>query len=154
MTAGACTPVPVRLYLFALHDSERLRLIRPTFCSQSGLLPRTFFWPQAQAECCAGAVLKFTMGGCTYTAPTITLNLVSCVFTTPHHQPASARIPKNRPVPSDSIESHLQSSPTSSSTRFARRHPRRYLSDAPQHLFHAFFHQPRTPWPGFCKSHA
>jgi hypothetical protein len=56
----------------------------------------------AQADCCAGAVLKFTLAASTYTAPTITLNLVSCVFTTPHHQgkPGEARAhPKNRLVP-------------------------------------------------------
>lgn len=60
-------------------------------------LRASFFWPQAWRDsACAGAVLKCTVAKRRRTAPAITLNLVSCVFTTPHHQAARerARIPK------------------------------------------------------------
>ncbi|POR38534.1 hypothetical protein TPAR_01264 [Tolypocladium paradoxum] len=75
------------------------------------------------------------------TAPTITLNLVSCVFTTPPSSSSErARAhPKNRQVPSQTIRSHLQSSPTWCCTRFAPAHARGTRPDAPasphSHIF-------------------
>lgn len=44
----------------------------------------------------AGGVLKITAGGVFITAPTVTANLVSCVFTTPHHQGKASPVKRAR----------------------------------------------------------
>lgn len=106
------------------------------------------FQPQARDSGCAQAVLRFTVAKRLQTAPAITLNLVRCVFTTPHHQPARkrARIPKiarSPRKPSAAISNPRQLGVARDLHAF---YARGTCPDAPRHRIHTF--STPSPSPG------
>lgn len=103
--------------------------------------------PQPQPEACAGIVLKCTVVSRARTAPAITPNLVSCVFTTPSS--ASARIPKiarSPRKPSASISNRRKPRVSRDFARRSRlRHPIRRAAPPPGQDFFFSSHQLPSP---------
>lgn len=151
--------VSIGSFILSLSDYI-IQLPRPTTTHDTNGQPRDCnapamhqsarrFGPEARDSGCAQAVLRFTVAKRPQTAPAITLNLVHCVFTTPHHQPAKrARIPKiarSPRKPSATISNPRQLGVARDLHAF---YARGTCPDAPRHRIHTF--STPSPWHHVC----